>query len=100
MARSASESIALPFFLLNIACHNLIKIEIPKIMKIVGLTSIVASVSSIFSNDVINKENDEKVAVKKLLTSYSIWICKGSIKAEIEKITNAINDTIIAHEFD
>ena len=51
-------------------------------------------------NDVINNEEDEKVAVKKLLTSYSIWICKGSIKAEIEKITNAINDTIIAHEFD
>lgn len=50
-------------------------------------------------NDEINNDDGSKTVLRKKLSSYSIWICKGSIKEQINKIQKAINDTISAHNF-
>ena len=50
-------------------------------------------------NDVINEDDGSKTVLKRKLSSYSIWICKGSIKEQITNIQNAINNAIIEHDF-
>lgn len=51
-------------------------------------------------SDEVNKTDEEKEALKKKLSSYYIYVSKGSIKANLEKIENAINDALLSHDFD
>ena len=50
-------------------------------------------------NATINNEKEGVVALKKRLSSYTIWICRGSIKEQIQKIQDTIEETILAHDF-
>ena len=51
-------------------------------------------------SDEINRTEEEKENVKKKLNSYYIYVSKGSVKANIEKIQNAIHNALLAHDFD
>lgn len=42
-------------------------------------------------NDEVNKTEEEKLNTRRCLSSYTIWICKGSMKEQLK----IINDTII-----
>lgn len=48
----------------------------------------------------MNKTEAERENVRKKLSSYYIYISKGSIKANIEQISNAISNSLLAHDFD
>lgn len=51
-------------------------------------------------SDEVNPTEEEKENVKKKLNSYYIYVSKGSVKANIEKIQNAIHNALLAHDFD
>ena len=51
-------------------------------------------------DDEFNKEQDAKDKAASNLSNYSIWVSKGSIKANVKKIEDAINEALLSHDFD
>ena len=50
-------------------------------------------------DDAINKTDEEKKIVWQMLTQYTIWVSKGHIKEQIQAIEQAIDDSILEHDF-
>ena len=51
-------------------------------------------------DDAYNETQSAKDEVASDLSNYSIWVSKGSIKENINKIIEAINNTLLSHDFD
>ena len=51
-------------------------------------------------DDEFNKEQDAKDKAASNLSNYSIWVSKGSIKENVKKIEDAINEALLSHDFD
>ena len=49
--------------------------------------------------DEYNKDEASKTTIRKKLTQYSIWVSKGHIREQIEKISDTINEAILDHDF-
>ena len=50
--------------------------------------------------DEVNPDEPGKINVSKKLSTYYVYISKGSIKENIAKIQSAIENAILAHDFD
>ena len=51
-------------------------------------------------DDEYNSDQAGKNNAASKLSNYSIWVSKGSIKENVKKIEDAINNTLLSHDFD